>query len=139
MVGKSTCGSGATGSSGKATTPIRKIPAMSSEVAIGRWMKPVEIFMWQRPWSLRSRVHLLRSTPRRSGVGSRRRADTAHRCARMQPVLIAEHDLLAILQPIGHDGQIVILVTNFQQPRFHRGVRLDDVGEHAVRAALNGV
>src|SRR6202522_2164387 len=32
MVGKSTCGRGATGSNGNATTPIRKIPAINSEV-----------------------------------------------------------------------------------------------------------
>src|SRR5882762_9472592 len=36
MVGKSTCGRGATGSIGKVTMPIRQIAAISSDVAIGR-------------------------------------------------------------------------------------------------------
>ena len=45
MVGKSTCGSGATGSSGNATMPTSASAAISSEVAIGRRMKGSEIFM----------------------------------------------------------------------------------------------
>ena len=45
MVGKSTCGSGATGSSGNATMPISASAAISSEVAIGRRMKGSEMFM----------------------------------------------------------------------------------------------
>ena len=45
MVGKSTCGSGATGSMGKATSPINKIAAINSDVAIGRLMKGAEIFI----------------------------------------------------------------------------------------------
>ena len=36
MVGKSTCGSGATGSSGKATIPTSASAAINSDVAIGR-------------------------------------------------------------------------------------------------------
>src|ERR1700759_390409 len=35
MVGKSICGKGATGSSGKATRPTNRIPAINSEVPIG--------------------------------------------------------------------------------------------------------
>jgi hypothetical protein len=45
MVGKSTCGSGATGSSGKATKPTKSTPAIRREVAIGLCMKGVEIFI----------------------------------------------------------------------------------------------
>ena len=45
MVGKSTCGSGATGSSGKTTRPTRKMPPISSEVAIGRRTKGSEMLM----------------------------------------------------------------------------------------------
>jgi hypothetical protein len=50
MVGKSTCGSGATGSSGYTTSPTRKIPPIRSEVAIGRRTKGAEMFtMRYRP------------------------------------------------------------------------------------------
>ena len=35
IVGKSTCGSGATGSRGNATRPTNRIPAISNEVAMG--------------------------------------------------------------------------------------------------------
>ena len=48
MVGKSTCGSGATGSNGKATMPTSASAAISSEVAIGRRMKGSEMFMTPR-------------------------------------------------------------------------------------------
>ena len=44
IVGNSTCGSGATGSSGKAASPTRKIPPMISEVAIGRRTNGSEMF-----------------------------------------------------------------------------------------------
>ena len=44
MVGKSTCGSGATGSSGNATIPTRASAPISREVAIGRRMKGSEMF-----------------------------------------------------------------------------------------------
>ena len=52
MVGKSTCGSGATGSSGKTTRPTRKIPPISSEVAIGRRTNGSEMLMMplESPW-----------------------------------------------------------------------------------------
>ena len=49
MVGKSTCGSGATGSSGKATSPTKASAAISSDVAIGRRMKGSEMFMARLP------------------------------------------------------------------------------------------
>jgi hypothetical protein len=42
MVGKSTCGRGATGRKRKATAPERKIAKVISEVATGRWIKGVE-------------------------------------------------------------------------------------------------
>src|SRR4051812_3614363 len=45
IVGKSTCGNGATGSSGYATTPTSRIPAISSEVAIGRAIKALEMLI----------------------------------------------------------------------------------------------
>ena len=45
MVGKSTCGSGATGSSGKATMPVSANAIISSEVAIGRRINISETFM----------------------------------------------------------------------------------------------
>ena len=43
-VGKSTCGRGATGSNGKAATPTRNSPAISSVVATGRSIKGREMF-----------------------------------------------------------------------------------------------
>ncbi len=42
IVGKSTCGSGATGSDGNATSPTRSMASMISVVAIGRRMKGAE-------------------------------------------------------------------------------------------------
>src|SRR5215831_11625722 len=44
MVGKSTCGSGATGRKRKATAPERRIARVMSDVATGRRMKGVEKF-----------------------------------------------------------------------------------------------
>ena len=43
MVGKSTCGRGATGNDGNATRPTRSTAIMSSVVAIGRWMNGAEM------------------------------------------------------------------------------------------------
>src|SRR5271169_6115578 len=45
IVGKSTCGSGATGRKRKATTPERKMATVMSEVATGRRMKGAEKFV----------------------------------------------------------------------------------------------
>ena len=45
MVGKSTCGSGATGMNGKLIIPTKATAAIISEVAIGRWMKGSERFI----------------------------------------------------------------------------------------------
>src|SRR6202044_1904947 len=45
MVGKSTCGSGATGKNGKTTRPTRKIPPISNEVAIGLRTNGSEMLM----------------------------------------------------------------------------------------------
>src|SRR5208337_4316609 len=42
IVGKSTCGSGATGSDGNATRPTSRIATISSVVATGRWIKGAE-------------------------------------------------------------------------------------------------
>src|SRR5882762_459380 len=54
MVGKSTCGSGATGSKGNATMPRSRIPAINNDVAIGRRMKTSEIFI---AWLAQRRGH----------------------------------------------------------------------------------
>ena len=43
MVGKSTCGSGATGSSGNATSPTNRMPAISNEVAMGYLINGAEM------------------------------------------------------------------------------------------------
>ena len=48
MVGKSTCGSGDTGSSRNAIAPASAMPSVSSVVATGRWMKGAEMFMSAR-------------------------------------------------------------------------------------------
>ena len=45
MVGKSTCGSGATGNFANASTPAKAMPSVSSVVATGRAMNDAEIFM----------------------------------------------------------------------------------------------
>jgi hypothetical protein len=49
MVGKSTCGKGATGSNGNATIPIKHTAAISSDVAIGRSMKGEDILILRVP------------------------------------------------------------------------------------------
>ncbi len=49
IVGKSTCGSGETGSSSNATKPPRPIAIVSSVVATGRRMKISEIFISRDP------------------------------------------------------------------------------------------
>ena len=49
MVGNSTCGSGATGSNGKATSPTNRIPPMIREVAIGRRTNGSEMLISARP------------------------------------------------------------------------------------------
>ena len=45
MVGKSTCGNGATGRLGKAIRPRRAMPVVSSVVATGRATKGADRFM----------------------------------------------------------------------------------------------
>src|SRR4051794_11343270 len=50
MVGKSTCGSGATGSLRNAIAPARVMPSVSNVVATGRRMKGVEKFMARTSW-----------------------------------------------------------------------------------------
>ena len=45
IVGKSTCGNGATGKNGSATSPTKPIAAISSEVATGRRINGSEIFI----------------------------------------------------------------------------------------------
>ena len=45
MVGKSTCGSGATGNLANASAPAKAMPSVSSVVATGREMKGAEMFM----------------------------------------------------------------------------------------------
>ena len=49
MVGKSTCGSDATGRNGKAAMPTNATAAISSEVATGRWMNGSERFTAPSP------------------------------------------------------------------------------------------
>src|ERR1700735_4244192 len=60
MVGKSTCGNGATGNSGKTTRPTRKIPPINSEVAIGLRTNGAEMLMTlSGPWRYRARARRL--------------------------------------------------------------------------------
>src|SRR5215472_3459357 len=69
IVGKSTCGRGATGKNGKATSPTKPIAAISKDVATGRWMKGSEIFMRRDPvW--RSQVPRVRSRLQANSVGA---------------------------------------------------------------------
>ncbi len=49
IVGKSTCGSGASGKSGNTTMPSTASAAVNSEVAIGRRMNGSEKFMGHVP------------------------------------------------------------------------------------------
>src|SRR2546429_566089 len=62
MVGKSTCGSGATGKNRKATTPERRMAKVISEVATGRRMKGAEKLeerSEEHTSELQSRLHLV--------------------------------------------------------------------------------
>jgi hypothetical protein len=53
--GKSTCGSGETGSSPKHTMPANATPTVSSVVATGRWTKGCVMFIPQASWLHRPR------------------------------------------------------------------------------------
>ncbi len=56
MVGKSTCGSGATGRDGNATMPTKAKAAINSVVAIGRRMKGSDRFTSRSPAPRRNAV-----------------------------------------------------------------------------------
>src|SRR5690242_2834063 len=94
MVGKSTCGRGATGSMGKATMPTRRIPAINSDVAIGRRMKGAEIF---------------------TSAGL-----PLHMGSRLQSVLVARYHALAIAQALLHHIDRPALLSHLQSAHFHR-------------------
>ncbi|KAG1531904.1 hypothetical protein G6F50_016452 [Rhizopus delemar] len=49
IVGKSTCGNGATGSSGQAAIPTSRIASASSDVPMGRLMKLAEMLISHSP------------------------------------------------------------------------------------------
>src|SRR5579862_6587930 len=53
MVGKSTCGNGATGRNGNATMPTKASADINRQVAIGRRMKGSEIFTMRSESSVR--------------------------------------------------------------------------------------
>ena len=72
MVGKSTSGSGDTGSTSNATAPIRAMAMVSRVVATGRRMKGAEIFMPALPL-LRSRVPAGPPCAKNAWPGCRRR------------------------------------------------------------------
>ena len=81
IVGKSTCGSGATGSSGNVAAPTSSSASASSVVPIGRLMNAAETFMcrwrWRRRASSPCRCSCPGPTPnawRRSPPGPRRAA-----------------------------------------------------------------
>ena len=116
MVGKSTCGSGATGSSGKATRPTSRMPPISSEVAIGRRTNGSEMFMAR---SSSRGYRRLRRAPRNLGLrcrctGRLRGLDVAgdrmHARPGLQPVLIAGHHALPALQAVEHHHGAVALL-----------------------------
>src|SRR5579871_24627 len=125
IVGKSTCGSGATGSSGKATTPTRKIPAISRVVATGRSMNGREMFTALLCPAVRDRAL--------SGVGGAR---LAHAGLRLQAILVAGRDALALGKALLHLHQLAGLRADRQRRGRDRRVCADDVREHSVRPAL---
>src|SRR5437660_744991 len=89
-VGKSTCGSGATGSIGKATSPTRRIPAISNDVATGLFMNGVE---------------MLTSVPRHLCYGRWGRCHAVDANSRLQPILVAGHDTLPVMNCAADDGE----------------------------------
>ena len=64
MVGKSTCGRGATGSNGKLTTPITSNPAARSVVPIGRRTNGSEMLMEVRGTELGRKLASRAAVPR---------------------------------------------------------------------------
>src|SRR3954454_9096009 len=104
IVGKSTCGNGATGSSGYATTPTSRIPAIRSEVAIGRAIKALEMLI---------------SSSFTSGPQKRRRAALGGGAVYLdaspglQTVLPGRHDLFADGHTIIDDGNTVADLADF--------------------------
>src|SRR5262249_6749994 len=102
MVGKSTCGSGATGSSGNATSPTIASAAISSEVAIGRRMKGSEMLMKPGPDS----GGLARTVRRRFRLGRLGLGIDAR--SGLQPVLTADDHVLSGGQSAGYDDDVVV-------------------------------
>ena len=121
MVGKSTCGSGATGSSGKTTRPTRKMPPINSEVAIGRRTNGSEMLM------------MLSDSPRRSAMRGGMRTCTPG----LQPVLIARDDAFIQGDALCDDRHAAAFRAELQGPHFHRGIALDDVGKGSIRTELH--
>ena len=83
IVGKSTCGSGETGSTVKAIAPARAIATVSSVVATGRRMKGAEMFMALAPGPVpgrASRLGLAESLrePVKKDVNDRRGVEREH-------------------------------------------------------------
>ena len=122
MVGKSTCGSGATGSSGHATRPINSTAAASSDVPIGRLMKAAEMLNAWPPSTVADLRLALLLDDARPGVSCTGRPSP--RGPRPPSPLRS--------RPCRPDR-----VGHFAGLRTHLVVRPHDVGEEAVLAALH--
>src|SRR6476661_3751399 len=122
MVGKSTCGSGATGKRPQSPMPSRSRPAASSDVPMGRWMKLDEML-----------IGLCGSRRRTRSVGSVAGARTLdHLDAGPELVLSVHDDTLAARQPLGHDAGAAFALPNLDRLHGHGVVRLYDVNVEAL-------
>ena len=68
IVGKSTCGSGDTGSRRNASAPASATPSVSSVVATGRSMKGAEMFTWPRSSRRGAALRVARAPRSRDGA-----------------------------------------------------------------------
>src|ERR1700704_6387199 len=118
MVGKSTCGSGATGRSGNAAMPATATAIVNSEVATGRRMNGSEIFT-----ALARRLRGLPGTRLDARAG-------------FQPALALDNDPFTWRQPLRDDRDSVVGRRRLDDARFGRIVGLDDPHVKPLRAAL---
>src|SRR3981081_93695 len=118
MVGKSTCGSGATGRSGNAAMPATATAIVNSEVATGRRMNGSEIFT-----ALARRLRGLPGTRLDARAG-------------FQPALALDNDPFTWRQPLRDDRDSVVGRRRLDDAPFGPIVGLDDPHVKPLRAAL---
>src|SRR6185437_15354445 len=112
------------------------MPNISSDVAMGRWMKGAEMLIADSLW-------------RASGKGAARPADSTGRLsldlfdsdarALGQAVLAVDDDALAGVEPLGHDGDPVLHRSDLDRTAFRLFVVADQVHVIAGGSDLHGL